>query len=205
MAADRLRTPDVDKFLEALLTLRDPDEVFAFLQDVATVREIQDLAQRLAVARMLDDGPALQRHRGRHRRVVHDHQPREPIAQLRRRRLPDGARAGLPGRAGRRPADRCPSSTSTPTPSTRCSTARRASTTLVDRAVELGMPALAITDHGYMYGAVEFYKTATKAGIKPIIGCEVYFTPGDRAQARQASRTSTTCCCSRRTTRATAT
>jgi TrpR-related protein YerC/YecD len=56
MAADRLRTPDVDVLLEALLTLRDPDELYAFLQDVATVREIQDLAQRLAVARMLDAG-----------------------------------------------------------------------------------------------------------------------------------------------------
>ena len=36
---------------------------------------------------------------------------------------------------------------------------------------------MAITDHGYMYGAADFYRTATKAGIKPIIGCEVYFTP----------------------------
>ena len=44
-------------------------------------------------------------------------------------------------------------------------------------AKELGMPALAITDHGYMYGCAEFYKAAVAAGIKPIIGCEVYFTP----------------------------
>ncbi|MDO8987298.1 MAG: PHP domain-containing protein, partial [Coriobacteriia bacterium] len=51
---------------------------------------------------------------------------------------------------------------------------------LVDRAVELEMPALAITDHGYMYGAVDFYRKASKAGIKPIIGCEVYFTPNSR-------------------------
>jgi TrpR-related protein YerC/YecD len=56
MAADRLRTPDVESLLEALLTLRDPDEAFAFLQDVCTVREIHDLAQRLAVARMLAAG-----------------------------------------------------------------------------------------------------------------------------------------------------
>ncbi len=42
---------------------------------------------------------------------------------------------------------------------------------------ELGMPAVAITDHGYMYGCAEFYQAAIKAGIKPIIGCEVYFTP----------------------------
>jgi len=51
---------------------------------------------------------------------------------------------------------------------------------LVDRAVELEMPALAITDHGYMYGAVDFYRKATQAGVKPLIGCEVYFTPNSR-------------------------
>ncbi len=51
---------------------------------------------------------------------------------------------------------------------------------LVGRAVELGMPSLALTDHGAMYGAVDFYKAAKKAGIKPVIGCEVYFTTGSR-------------------------
>jgi len=51
---------------------------------------------------------------------------------------------------------------------------------LVERAVEFEMPALAITDHGYMYGAVDFYKTAKAAGVKPIIGCEVYFVPHSR-------------------------
>jgi len=59
---------------------------------------------------------------------------------------------------------------------------------LVERAVELGMPALAITDHGYMYGAVDFYRhcmaTAPEDGdaplVKPIIGCEVYFVPHSR-------------------------
>ncbi|MCD6310000.1 MAG: PHP domain-containing protein, partial [Candidatus Eremiobacteraeota bacterium] len=48
---------------------------------------------------------------------------------------------------------------------------------LVNKAVELGLPAIAMTDHGVMYGAVEFYKKATEAGIKPIIGCEVYLAP----------------------------
>jgi DNA polymerase-3 subunit alpha len=48
---------------------------------------------------------------------------------------------------------------------------------LIAQAVAFGMPALAITDHGYMYGAVRFYKEASKAGIKPVIGCEVYFMP----------------------------
>ncbi|NMA64239.1 MAG: DNA polymerase III subunit alpha [Syntrophomonadaceae bacterium] len=45
---------------------------------------------------------------------------------------------------------------------------------LVETAVEYGMPALAITDHGVLYGVVDFYKQAVQAGLKPIIGCEVY-------------------------------
>lgn len=45
---------------------------------------------------------------------------------------------------------------------------------VVDRAKELGMTSLAITDHGAMFGVVEFYEKAIKSGIKPIIGCEVY-------------------------------
>jgi DNA polymerase-3 subunit alpha len=51
---------------------------------------------------------------------------------------------------------------------------------LVGRAVALGMPALGLTDHGAMYGALDFHKVATKAGIKPVIGCEVYFTTASR-------------------------
>lgn len=51
---------------------------------------------------------------------------------------------------------------------------------LVQKARELGMPALAITDHGNLYGAIEFYRTATAAGIKPIIGYEAYVAPGKR-------------------------
>ena len=51
---------------------------------------------------------------------------------------------------------------------------------LVNRAREMGMDSLAITDHGVMYGVIEFYDAAIKAGIKPIIGCEAYLTPGDR-------------------------
>ena len=47
---------------------------------------------------------------------------------------------------------------------------------LVERTKELGMEAAAITDHGAMYGVVEFYQKAKKAGIKPIIGCEMYIT-----------------------------
>jgi len=48
---------------------------------------------------------------------------------------------------------------------------------LVARAAELGMPAVAMTDHGNLYAAVEFYQNATRAGIKPILGCEIYLAP----------------------------
>ncbi|AFM40756.1 DNA-directed DNA polymerase III PolC [Desulfosporosinus acidiphilus SJ4] len=51
---------------------------------------------------------------------------------------------------------------------------------LVTRAAELNMPALAITDHGVMYGVIDFYKACHKAGVKPIIGCEVYVAPHRR-------------------------
>jgi len=51
---------------------------------------------------------------------------------------------------------------------------------LVARAKELGMDSLAITDHGAMYGAIWFYLAAKEAGIKPIIGCEVYVAPNSR-------------------------
>lgn len=49
---------------------------------------------------------------------------------------------------------------------------------LVGRAKEAGFDALAITDHGVMYGVIPFYKACRRAGIRPIIGCEVYLTPG---------------------------
>lgn len=51
---------------------------------------------------------------------------------------------------------------------------------LIARTKELGMDSIAITDHGVMHGVIEFYKEAVKAGIKPIIGCEVYVAPGSR-------------------------
>ncbi len=51
---------------------------------------------------------------------------------------------------------------------------------LIARAKELGMDALALTDHGVLYGAIEFYKKAKKAGIKPILGVETYVAPRDR-------------------------
>ena len=50
----------------------------------------------------------------------------------------------------------------------------------ISRVKELGMDSVAITDHGVMYGVIDFYKAAKAAGIKPILGCEVYVAPGSR-------------------------
>ena len=55
---------------------------------------------------------------------------------------------------------------------------------LIDAAVQAGMPAIAITDHGNMFGAFDFWKTARDAGIKPIIGTEAYITPGTHRSDR---------------------
>ena len=51
---------------------------------------------------------------------------------------------------------------------------------LMKRVAELGMDAVAITDHGNLYGCAEFYREAKDAGIKPILGIEAYVAPGDR-------------------------
>ena len=51
---------------------------------------------------------------------------------------------------------------------------------LIQRAKDLGQDAVAITDHGVLYGAIDFYKEAKAKGIKPIIGCEVYVAPRTR-------------------------
>jgi DNA polymerase-3 subunit alpha len=59
---------------------------------------------------------------------------------------------------------------------------------LVRKTKELGMDSLAITDHGVMYGAIEFYREAREAGIKPIIGCEIYIAPGSRLSRTAADK-----------------
>ncbi|MEE1170258.1 MAG: PHP domain-containing protein, partial [Anaerovoracaceae bacterium] len=60
---------------------------------------------------------------------------------------------------------------------------------VVKRAKELGMDSLAITDHGVMFGVVDFYKECQKQGIHPVIGCEVYTTPGSRfSKTQEADR-----------------
>src|SRR5574339_840281 len=55
---------------------------------------------------------------------------------------------------------------------------------LVARATELEMPAVSLTDHGSMAGAVQLFKTARGTGVKPVIGCEVYVTDDRRAQTK---------------------
>src|SRR6184192_762416 len=61
---------------------------------------------------------------------------------------------------------------------------------LMKKAAEFEMPAVAITDHGNLFGVIEFYQEAQRAGVKPIIGCEVYVAPGshkDRPPSRRES------------------
>ena len=58
---------------------------------------------------------------------------------------------------------------------------------LMERAHDLKFPSIAITDHGVLYGAVDFYQAAREKGLKPIIGCEVYVAPGSRLDKKTSS------------------
>ncbi len=58
---------------------------------------------------------------------------------------------------------------------------------LIAKARQLQFPALAVTDHGVLYGAIDFYKAAREAEIKPIIGCELYVAPGSRFEKKTAT------------------
>lgn len=62
---------------------------------------------------------------------------------------------------------------------------------LIARAKELGVPAIAQTDHGNMFGAIDFYNACKYAGIKPILGSEIYFTPGSRFDRRGPKKSKT--------------
>ena len=61
---------------------------------------------------------------------------------------------------------------------------------LIERAHELKFPSLAITDHGAMFGAIDFYQAAKGKGIKPIIGCECYVAPGSRKERKAVQNAS---------------
>src|SRR5688572_25986819 len=58
---------------------------------------------------------------------------------------------------------------------------------LMDKAAELKFPAISLTDHGVLYGAIDFYQQARAKEIKPILGCEVYVAPGSRKEKKTAS------------------
>ena len=77
----------------------------------------------------------------------------------------------------------------------------------VARVKKLGMDSAAITDHGVMYGVIDFYKEAKAQGIKPILGCEVYVAPGSGLTKRQEITKIVIIiwCCWRKITRATRT
>src|SRR5579863_2291002 len=59
---------------------------------------------------------------------------------------------------------------------------------LFEHVKSSGMPAIAMTDHGNMFGAVEFFQKARQNGVKPIIGCEAYLAPGKRTDRSQVQR-----------------
>lgn len=63
---------------------------------------------------------------------------------------------------------------------------------LIETTKALGMDSIAITDHGAMYGVIDFYKEAKKQGVKPIIGCEVYVAPGARRSTARSMASATT-------------
>ena len=77
----------------------------------------------------------------------------------------------------------------------------------VARVKELGMDSAAITDHGVMYGVIDFYRAAKAAGINPVLGCEVYVAPNSRFDREIGMMRIgiTIWCCWRRTIRATVT
>src|SRR6266478_5824881 len=58
---------------------------------------------------------------------------------------------------------------------------------LMEKAHDLKFSAVALTDHGVLYGAIDFYKAALEKGIKPIVGCEVYVAPGSRLEKKTSS------------------
>lgn len=73
---------------------------------------------------------------------------------------------------------------------------------LVESAKEKGQTALAITDHGVMYGVIDFYRACKKQGIKPVIGCEVYVAPHSRLTKLRRMKSIIIWCCFAKITRA---
>ena len=191
MAADRVRTPEVEALLRALLALETPDEAYAFLQDLCTIREIQDMAQRLDVARMLAAGE----HYAHIQEVTGASATTISRVSKSLNYGADGYRACSTGSA-RPPHDggRALARMSVRPPAhplrVLAARRRRARRRTSSRARSSSRcPRSRSPTTAYMYGAVEFYQAGRrKAGVKPIIGCEVYFTPESRTQARGQAR-----------------
>src|SRR5438046_9260818 len=59
---------------------------------------------------------------------------------------------------------------------------------LMKKAVEFGMPAVAVTDHGNLFGAIEFYQEATRARVNPILGCKAYLAPRSHTEKANSLR-----------------
>ena len=132
-------------------------------------------------------------------RVVEPHhqrgEGRQPRGVRHQQQAAGDDRVGVSHEAGLRP----PPPPHRVQPARRSQPARRAG----DRGRAPGMKAMAITDHGNMFGAIEFYDACRAAGIKPILGCEVYVAPGSRFERQAQSglrRRTTTSPCSRPTT-----
>src|SRR5579863_4837019 len=68
-------------------------------------------------------------------------------------------------------------------------------TKLVERVGALGQKSVAMTDHGNIYGAVHFFDAAKKAGVKPILGCELYICQAEDHRATRRRTSTTTCWC----------
>ena len=107
----------------------------------------------------------------------------EPDRERGARHQPRGATTSAASRRRRSSGNErqaATSSTCTCTPSTACSTAPAASTSWSTEGARLGMKAMAITDHGNMFGAVAFHDACREQGLKPILGCEIYVATGSR-------------------------
>ncbi len=63
-------------------------------------------------------------------------------------------------------------------------------TALAEKAKSYSIPSLALTDQGNLYGAVDFYKACKAAGVKPILGCEIWMAPGSRLEKKKVRRRS---------------
>lgn len=89
----KIKTDAVDHLFEAILTLKTPEECYAFFEDVCTVNELLSLSQRYEVAKMLREKTDISRYRGEHRSFHRYDQPCKPVFKLWKRRIRYGIQA----------------------------------------------------------------------------------------------------------------